>query len=78
MNYLLCLDVSTEAVHSDPQLGAAATVDTTWYWHARIGFAGQLDERMWKSNCLVSSLQEWIKAHGLSMPPVPKETREGV
>ena len=30
-NYLLCLDVSTEAVHSDPQLGAAATVDTTWY-----------------------------------------------
>ena len=56
MNYLLCLDVSTEAVHSDPQLGAAATVDTTWYWHARIGFAGQLDERMRKSNCLASSL----------------------
>ncbi len=56
MNYLLCLDVSTEAVHSDPQFGAAATVDTTWYgMHALVSPASST-KRMRKSNCLASSL----------------------
>src|SRR5712691_7763921 len=44
-------------------------------WHGRIRLAGWSDERVWKSNCLASSLQEWIKAHGPSMAAVPKQPK---
>ncbi len=46
-------------------------------WHGRVRFADWLDERMGKSNCLASSLQEWIKAHRPSMASVPKQTKKG-
>ncbi len=56
MNYLLCLDVSTESGALRPTARSSSYCRHHVVWHARIGFAGQLDERMRKSNCLASSL----------------------
>ena len=75
-NYLSSyFGASTESGALQPTARSSSYCRHHVVWHGRIRLAGWLDERVWKSNCLASSLQEWIKAHGPSMAAVPRQPK---